>query len=128
MSGTEGVRGYKQISLKKFGKAISHNLKLLALSRDLNQYELQNQIVEDFLYNPQTTEQLIRAKATDQMIRPELADKNHYNVFLRPDVYQLTSAMSERLKVPESEIVYAALVVYADKLELSKPLISADTN
>lgn len=128
MSGTEGVRGYKQISLKKFGKAMSHNLKLLALSRDLNQYELQNQIVADFLNNPKTTEELIKTKSSDQIIRPELADKNHYNVFLRPEVYQLTCALSERFRVPESEIVYAALVVYADKFALSKPLIPSDTN
>lgn len=123
MSGAEGVRGYKQISLKKFGKAISHNLKLLALSRDQNQYELQNQIVADFLVSPKITAQLIKAKASDQLIRPELADKNHYNVFLRPEVYQLTCALSERFSVPESEIVYTALVAYADELALSKPLI-----
>ncbi|MCL6336321.1 hypothetical protein EXT65_21245 [Pectobacterium carotovorum subsp. carotovorum] len=115
----EGVRGYKQISLKKFSKAISHNLKLLALSRDLNLYELQNQIVAEFISD---------MNKLDQLVTPALADKSHYNVFLGIEVHKLTSALSEQLKVPESEIVYSALVSYADRLALSEPLIAPHTD
>lgn len=119
----DGVRGYKQISLKKFSRAISHNLKLLALSRDLNLYELQNQIVEEFI-TVQGDQLEAFIKTHGQLIKPELIDKNHYNVFLEPKVSKLTSTLSEQLKVSESEIVYSALVTYADKLELSKPLVA----
>lgn len=110
----DGVRGYKQISLKKFSKTISHNLRLLALSRGLNLYELHDQIVDD--YTKQTPSELVK---------PEQTDKCHYNVFLGQAVQEQVSALADILKVPESEIIYSALITYADKLELNVPLVSA---
>ncbi|EJJ0671701.1 hypothetical protein C3D80_20230 [Cronobacter sakazakii] len=106
-----GVKGYKQIVLKKFSKIISHNLRLLALSRDLNLYELHDQIVDDFLND-----------TPEALVEPQGTDGHLYNVFVGPEVQQRAAALSAKLNVPESEIVYSALVTFADKLQLSQPL------
>lgn len=106
----EGVKGYKQIHLKKFSKVISHNLRLLALSRDLPLYELHDQIITDFTEN---------AKFVGL---PALSDQCSYNVFISPKAQERVAALSASLKIPESEIFYSALYTFAAKNNLSKPL------
>ncbi|PXW50352.1 hypothetical protein DFO55_12423 [Grimontella sp. AG753] len=111
MSGKrEGVKGYKQIHLKKFSKAISHNLRLLALSRDLTLYELHDKIITDFIDDAEMIQQ------------PNVIDQCGYNVFIGPQAQERAAALSAKLNIPESEIFYSALFAFADKYQLSEPL------
>lgn len=111
MSGKrEGVRGYKQIHLKKFSKTISHNLRLLALSRDLPLYELHDKIITDFINDAELIQQ------------PQVEDQCSYNVFIGPTAQERAAALSAKLNIPESEIFYSALFAFADRYKLSEPL------
>lgn len=111
MSGKrEGVKGYKQIHLKRFSKAISHNLRLLALSRDLTLYELHDKIITDFIDKAELIKQ------------PTVSDQCGYNVFIGPKAQERAAALSAKLNIPESEIFYSALFAFADKYQLSEPL------
>ncbi|EOR7867374.1 hypothetical protein FYL99_RS20085 [Escherichia coli] len=108
---SKGVRGYKQIHLKKFSKTISHNLKLLALSREINLYELHGQIIAEYIKSdilPLTV--------------PLATDKATYNVFVGQEEMKRVEELSHRLHVPESEIFFSALVNFADKHNLSQEL------
>ncbi|EBM1788538.1 hypothetical protein DVL38_23315 [Salmonella enterica] len=142
MSGKrEGVKGYKQIHLKKFSKTISHNLRLLALSRDLPQYELHDKIITDFIEDAEMiqqppvidqsaenvssadTQELTAALSARLVIQqPPLVDQCGYNVFIGPEAQERAAALSAKLKIPESEIFYSALFAFADRYKLSQPL------
>ena len=106
----QGVRGYKQISLKRFSRTISHNLTLLALSRGQNLYELHDQIVGEFVCSEAN------------LIKPIVNETYSYNVFIGPEAQELATSLSMKLKVTESEIIYSALVSFADKLLLNHSL------
>ncbi|AXC88514.1 hypothetical protein PZE02_003454 [Salmonella enterica subsp. enterica serovar Vitkin] len=111
MSGKrDGVKGYKQIHLKRFSKTISHNLRLLALSRDLPLYELHDKIITDFIEDAEMIQQ------------PPVIDQCGYNVFIGPKAQEQAAALSAKLKIPESEIFYSALFAFADRYKLSEPL------
>ena len=139
MSGKrEGVKGYKQIHLKKFSKTISHNLRLLALSRE---YELHDKIITDFIEDAEMiqrppvidqsaenvsstdTQELAAALSARLVIQqPPLVDQCGYNVFIGPEAQERAAALSAKLKIPESEIFYSALFAFADRYKLSQPL------
>ena len=99
---SKGVKGYKQIHLKKFSKTISHNLKLLALSREINLYELHSQIIADFVKSDILP-----------LVVPQETDTVTYNVFVKQEEMDRVSELSSRLKVTESEIFFSALVNFA---------------
>ncbi|EDK1561885.1 hypothetical protein [Enterobacter hormaechei] len=108
---SKGVRGYKQIHLKKFSRTISHNLKLLALSREINLYELHGQIIAEYINGD-----------TLPLAEPQANDQASYNVFVGQEALKRVEELSSRLDVPESEIFFSALVNYADKYNLSQEL------
>lgn len=111
MSGKrEGVKGYKQVHLKKFSKAISHNLRLLALSRGLSLYELHDKIITEYI------------DRSEMIPTPQVIDQCGYNVFIGPEAQERAAALSARLNIPESEIFYSALFAFADRYKLSEPL------
>ncbi|EIK6010616.1 hypothetical protein LKA79_004644, partial [Salmonella enterica] len=86
MSGKrDGVKGYKQIHLKRFSKTISHNLRLLALSRDLPLYELHDKIITDFIEDAEMIQQ------------PPVIDQCGYNVFIGPKAQEQAAALSAKL-------------------------------
>lgn len=109
---SKGVRGYKQIHLKKFSKPISHNLKMLALSREINLYELHSQIISDYVMSE-----------TRSLAEPQDNDvTGGYNIFVDQETLKRVEELSSRLHVPESEIFYSALVTFADKHNLNQAL------
>lgn len=108
---SKGVKGYKQIHLKKFSKTISHNLKLLALSREINLYELHSQIIADFVKSDILP-----------LVVPQETDTVTYNVFVKQEEMDRVSELSNRLKVTESEIFFSALVNFAKEYNLNQEL------
>lgn len=106
---SKGVKGYKQIHLKKFSKTISHNLKLLALSREINLYELHSQIIADFVKSDILP-----------LVVPQETDTVTYNVFVKQEEMDRVSELSSRLKVTESEIFFLGSCKLCKKVQ-SKP-------
>ncbi|MDM2765702.1 hypothetical protein [Citrobacter sp. Cpo150] len=123
---SDGVKGYKQIHFKRFSKVISHNLRLLAMSRDLNLYELHTQIISDYVANKRTIQIQKKDYALygEQQIQntPDTTPEGAYNIFISPEAQQQASELSAKLHVTESDILYSALVSFAREHKLSQPL------
>ncbi|MBD5760112.1 hypothetical protein [Citrobacter freundii] len=123
---SEGVKGYKQIHFKRFSKVISHNLRLLALSRDLNLYELHTQIISDYVAKKRTLQIQKRGYALygeqQSQDNPDPTPEGAYNIFISPEAQQQASELSAKLHVTESDIFYSALVTFAHEHKLSQPL------
>ncbi|CNF98486.1 hypothetical protein [Yersinia enterocolitica] len=112
---TNNVRMMKHVTLERLSKVIANNLKLLAKSRNLSLYELQNQIVEAFLLKHAETEIRYVPSTHD--------DKNRYNVFVSNSVF--TQILNRGIEAQKSnaEIVYNAIICYARVNGLNNKLL-----
>lgn len=108
---TTGVKTMKKTALKRFNKTIAHNLRLLALSRQQTLYQLQNQIVSDYVNS--------RNKKIS-CEKPAINDAYSYNVFIEPDVQEKASLLAERSNLTPTEIIFTALMTYASQHNLDK--------
>lgn len=106
-----GVKTMKKTALKRFNKVIAHNLRLLALSRQQTLYQLQNQIVSDYVN---------RRSRKISCEKPAPNDAYSYNVFIEPDVQEKASLMAERSNLTPTEIIFTALMTYAYQHNLDK--------
>lgn len=111
------VKDFKKVTLKRFRRTISDNLKLLAMSRDLKLYELHDRIISETLQTGDI-----------KFTQPGKDDTYLYNVFIGPEAQLITSSLAATLKKPESDIIYSALVAYADKLKLNESFNAESQN
>ena len=107
-----GVKSMKKTALKRFNKTIAHNLRLVALSREQSLYQLQNQIVSDYLQS--------RRSRKISCEKPAPNDTYSYNVFIEPEVQAKALEMAERSHVTPTEVIFTALMAYAHQHNLDR--------
>ncbi|UIN19268.1 hypothetical protein [Yersinia ruckeri] len=112
---TNNVRMMKHVTLERLSKVIANNLKLLAKSRNLSLYELQNQIVEAFLLKHAETEIRYEPSIHD--------DKNRYNVFVSNSVFAQIQSRGVKDQKSNAEIAYNAIICYARANGLNNKLL-----
>lgn len=109
----------KKTALKRFNKTIAHNLRLLALSREQTLYQLQNQIVRDYVNR--RSRKILGEK-------PAPNDTYSYNVFIEPEVQEKASLIAERSNLTPTEIIFTALMAYAHQHNLDKSFKDTTTS
>ncbi|MDE9487511.1 hypothetical protein [Xenorhabdus bovienii] len=112
---TNNVQMMKHVTLERLSKVIANNLKLLAKSRSLPLYELQNQIVKAFL--------LKHAETKIRYVPSTHDDKNRYNVFVSDSVFAQIQNRGIEDQKSNAQIVYNAIIFYARVNGLNNKLL-----
>ncbi|WP_233981891.1 hypothetical protein [Pectobacterium versatile] len=100
-----GVRSMRHVTLECFDAHIANNMKLLARSRNMSLYELQNQIVRSFLIDKMSDKITYEPSFT--------GEKKRYNAFVDDQVFKMIQDRGEEDQRSNSEIVLAAIVSFA---------------
>ncbi|WP_152495202.1 hypothetical protein [Dickeya sp. NCPPB 3274] len=93
------------VTLENFSPCVARNMRLLARSRNMALYELQNNVIGDFL-----------AENSSEKIDYEVScstEKNRYNAFVDDHVLTMIRHRSSMDRRTNADVVLAALVSFA---------------